>query len=161
MSGSRSLGVLQRLGAAFEKHVLKRELMGVDDFGNKYFRKDEKDFDGILRERRFVRTPDRSYDPNSVPPEWIQWLNKRRSEAPAAEEVAKGQAHRATVQQRARMLDAEDAKRRFQAESMGNAREAADKQPNMGRFLDQLSNKGAASDGSDRTEGSSSRRGEG
>lgn len=38
-------------------------------------------------ERRWVQTPDGLYDPEAVPPEWYQWLRKRRSAAPSMQEV--------------------------------------------------------------------------
>ena len=38
-------------------------------------------------ERRWVKTPDGLYDPDAVPPEWYQWLRKRRNEAPSLHEV--------------------------------------------------------------------------
>ncbi len=38
-------------------------------------------------ERRWVKTPDGLYDPDAVPPEWYQWLRKRRDEAPSLQEV--------------------------------------------------------------------------
>ena len=38
-------------------------------------------------ERRWVQTPDGLYDPEAVPPEWYQWLRKRRREAPSLQEV--------------------------------------------------------------------------
>ena len=38
MAGSKGLGVLQRLSNVFNKLVLKRELVGVDESGNKYYR---------------------------------------------------------------------------------------------------------------------------
>ena len=38
-------------------------------------------------ERRWVQTPSGLYDPDAVPPEWYQWLRKRRDAAPSLEEV--------------------------------------------------------------------------
>ena len=38
-------------------------------------------------ERRWVQTPDGLYDPEAVPPEWYQWLRKRRNAAPSMQEV--------------------------------------------------------------------------
>ena len=38
-------------------------------------------------ERRWVQTPDGLYNPETVPPEWYQWLRKRRNEAPSMQEV--------------------------------------------------------------------------
>lgn len=38
-------------------------------------------------ERRWVQTPDGLYDPEAVPPEWYQWLRKRRDEAPTLREI--------------------------------------------------------------------------
>ena len=38
MSAGQGRGILLRLESLFTKFVLRRELVGVDDFGNKYYR---------------------------------------------------------------------------------------------------------------------------
>lgn len=136
-------GLLTRGSAAIAKFFLKRELVGVDALGNKYykyeyppicllllrpkvqtsalglpvvsnvrnrgsclitvtqhwsafvhlllsllaFRKFEENVLAEPIERRWVKTPDGLYDPDAVPPEWYQWLRKRRNEAPSLQEV--------------------------------------------------------------------------
>ena len=104
-------GLATRAYAIFEKHVLKRELCGVDFEGNKYYKMFDKNILDEARERRFMVTPTgeltgRScnarpaqegqskpslaaglYDPAAVPPEWLQWLRKRRQDAPTQLEV--------------------------------------------------------------------------
>ena len=137
-------GLLTRASAAIGKLFLKRELVGVDALGNKYYKYDyppvcllvsrprlqtsglglaivsktkkteatasitfnsvlvcmfapapfytccRKFEENVLAEpieRRWVKTPDGLYDPDAVPPEWYQWLRKRRNEAPSLQEV--------------------------------------------------------------------------
>lgn len=111
-------GLLTRASAALGKIFLKRELVGVDALGNKYYkcglnfsahlpvylcqtlhmhqtfatpvsdcRKFEQNVLAEPIERRWVQTPDGLYDPDAVPPEWYQWLRKRRNEAPSLREV--------------------------------------------------------------------------
>ena len=136
-------GLLTRASAAIGKLFLKRELVGVDALGNKYYKYEYPHvllvgvavhfarlqpslvgvtstipgscfyyiplrhwnaFAHLLRsllpcrkfeenvlaepiERRWVKTPDGLYNPDAVPPEWYQWLRKRRNEAPTLQEV--------------------------------------------------------------------------
>lgn len=49
----------------------------------------EKNLDGDTVEKRIIRTPDGSYDPTTVPPEWFRWLQKTRAEPPTIEEIEK------------------------------------------------------------------------
>ena len=53
----------------------------------------------------------------------------------------RGEEARAALKQRVAALDAAEAARRFQAESLGLQPEQAGPAPDMGRFLDQLSGK--------------------
>lgn len=50
-------GLATRAYAIFEKHVLKRELCGVDVEGNKYYKMFDKNILDEARERRFMLTP--------------------------------------------------------------------------------------------------------
>ena len=50
-------GLATRAYAIFEKHVLKRELCGVDFEGNKYYKMFDKNILDEARERRFMVTP--------------------------------------------------------------------------------------------------------
>lgn len=47
----------------------------------------EKDLHGELVEKRAIETPDARYDPNLVPPEWLQWLKQTRRAPPSPEEI--------------------------------------------------------------------------
>eukprot|EP00891_Asterochloris_glomerata_P002692 jgi/Astpho2/2692/fgenesh1_pg.00050_%23_12_t len=140
-------GLATRAYAIFEKHVLKRELCGVDVEGNKYYKMFDKNILDEARERRFMLTPTGLYDPAAVPPEWLQWLRKRRQDAPTQLEVDQMTRHREVVQQRSAALAEEEAKRKFRIASLGaeGSREAAGG-PNMQRFVDQLTGKGFAGD---------------
>lgn len=139
-------GLLTRATAALGKIFLKRELVGVDALGNKYFKKMEQNVLDEPIERRWVQTPDGLYDPEAVPPEWYQWLRKRRNAAPSMQEVQQMGSHRVQIQQKAAALDAQEQQRRFQAATTED-REASEAQgPNMQRFVQQLSGKGFAED---------------
>lgn len=130
-SASQAGGLIQRL----TWWLLKYERVGVDEVGNKYYRKLEKLLDGTVAEKRFFKPSVRGeYDPLAVPPEWSQWLHKTREEAPSAEDIARGVAHREAFRQRVAELEAEDAKRRFQERTAGGSGA-----PDMGAFVQQLS----------------------
>lgn len=138
-------GLLTKASAALGRLFLKRELVGVDALGNKYYKKFEKNALAEPIERRWVKTPDGLYDPDAVPPEWYQWLRKRRNEAPSLQEIQQMGSHRVQIRQKAAALDAEEAKRRFQASTSGGEASEAEG-PNMQRFVQQLSSQGYAED---------------
>lgn len=144
-------GLLTRASAAFGKMFLKRELVGVDALGNKYFKKYEQNVLDEPIERRWVQTPDGLYDPEAVPPEWYQWLRKRRHEAPSLQEVQQMGSHRIQIQQKAAALDAQEERRRFQASTSGEQESSEAQGPNMQRFVQQLSGKGFAEDADEAT----------
>lgn len=98
-----------------------------------------------------MRSPKGDYDPDTVPPEWKSWLNRVRDEPPSTQEIARARSARIVMQQRALAVDAEDAKRKFQAETMGQGRERAAREPRMDRFLDQLSPQSGQADKSSST----------
>jgi len=139
-------GLLTRATAALGKIFLKRELVGVDALGNKYFKKMEQNVLNEPIERRWVQTPDGLYDPEAVPPEWYQWLRKRRNAAPSMQEVQQMRSHRVQIQQKAAALDAQEQQRRFQAATTGDREDSEAQGPNMQRFVQQLSGKGFAED---------------
>ena len=64
--------------------------VGADEVGNKYYRKLEKNLDGEVVEKRFFKPPERGvYEPDSLAPEWSQWLRRTRVEVPTDEDVAR------------------------------------------------------------------------
>ncbi|KAK9806854.1 hypothetical protein WJX72_005097 [[Myrmecia] bisecta] len=151
---SRGSGLVRRVAASFERLVLKREAVGTDTSGNTYYRKFEPDRDGVNIERRWVKCPGGLYDPLTIPPEWSQWLKKARGEAPTPEEVAEREMWRLRQKQRAAAIDAEEAKRKFKAASLGEQSEgSAAGGPNMDRFVQQLTGKGYAQEQSTKPAG--------
>lgn len=78
--------VIRRLSEKVVSFLTRRKLVGTDDFGNKYFVKQEKGFNGELVEKRLVQYPGGGsfqYDPTKIPPEWHQWLSSAREEVPS------------------------------------------------------------------------------
>lgn len=62
----------------------KGELVGEDEFGNKYYR--ERGAKDWRTERRWVvYANDVEIEPTMVPPGWHGWLNRRREKAPSQE----------------------------------------------------------------------------
>ncbi|RKP39664.1 hypothetical protein BJ085DRAFT_37246 [Dimargaris cristalligena] len=87
-------------------------LAGRDHFGNNYFEKREKD---RIYPRRWVELTTDSdhysqYDVNKVPVQWQSWLRHTRFDPPSVEEIAKADARRELIQQRAKEIDREWAK---------------------------------------------------
>ncbi|KAK9868641.1 hypothetical protein WJX84_008892 [Apatococcus fuscideae] len=146
-------GLLARISATLSRTILGREMVGSDMHGNYYYSKMEKHEDG-MKERRWVKLSGGDYNANQLPPEWDQWLRKSRLQAPTAEDMAKMAHDRASVKEKAAILDAEDRKRRFQAESLGLAGAQPAEGPNMDRFVQQLTDQGVTQP-ADQTSGSS------
>jgi NADH:ubiquinone oxidoreductase subunit len=59
---------------------LRGQLVGVDDYGNRYYR--ERGATPGRRERRWV-VYSRHAEPTLVPPGWVGWLHKRIEKAPS------------------------------------------------------------------------------
>jgi len=77
--------VIRKLSEKVVSFLARRKLVGTDTFGNKYFVRHEKGFDGEIVEKRFVKYPIGGafeYDPTKIPAEWHQWLSKGRQEVP-------------------------------------------------------------------------------
>ena len=85
--------------------LFKRETVGFDSLGNKYYRLLEKNIDGDVIERRMVKYAG-DWDPALVPPEWLQWLRKVRHEAPNDVELQKAELARKMQRDRAENADA-------------------------------------------------------
>jgi NADH:ubiquinone oxidoreductase subunit len=59
---------------------LRGELVGVDDYGNRYYR--ERGAAGWRKERRWG-VFSREAEPTRVPPGWVGWLHKRFEKPPS------------------------------------------------------------------------------
>lgn len=115
MSSSRSL--LSRLVWT----LFKRETVGIDSLGNKYYRQLERQVDGGTIEKRYVKFGGGidNYDPLSIPPEWSAWLRKTRLDAPTTDDIQQGaQAQEQQQKQAEEAAKAADlADRRFREQS--------------------------------------------
>ena len=85
-----SKGALGSLLSRLQSIVARKQLVGTDAFGNKFYRKFESDFNGNRVERRTMQPPNASYtayDPKAVSSQWRQWLSKTRPDPPTQEEL--------------------------------------------------------------------------
>jgi NADH:ubiquinone oxidoreductase subunit len=85
--------------------LFKRETVGFDAKGNKYYRLLDKTVDGEIIERRMVKYSG-DWDPAEIGPEWLQWLRKVRAEPPTSIEMQAGETSRQAHRDRADMADA-------------------------------------------------------
>ncbi|KAL4522822.1 hypothetical protein Ndes2526B_g00848 [Nannochloris sp. 'desiccata'] len=85
--------------------LFKRETVGFDAIGNKYYRLLDKTVEGDIIERRMVKYAG-DWDPSQVPVEWLQWLRKVRSDPPTNIEMQAGEASRQAQRDRAESADA-------------------------------------------------------
>lgn len=125
---------LARLGSRLSWALFKRETVGFDSVGNKYWRQLDKNPEGEVIERRMVKYADDTFDPQTLPPEWLQWLQKTRPDAPDPSAIAEGEVKRAAAAARAAAADAaaETARRRWQAEQAGGDAPGAAFMPQLG-----------------------------
>ncbi|CAD7697295.1 unnamed protein product [Ostreobium quekettii] len=137
------LSGLSRIVEGVKRLVLRRELVGVDSLGNKYFRKAEV-LNGRPFERRWVSPVRGEYDPGSIPPEWTSWLHKGRADPPQEEESMRLEASRLAMQKKVEALEEEERKRKFRMESLRLQGQQADSEPSMTRFVEQLATKGSS-----------------
>ncbi|NXG87424.1 NDUF2 factor, partial [Stercorarius parasiticus] len=68
----------------------EKELVGTDQFGNKYYRVPKHETRGgqIIPERRFVEAINRQayqYEMGDFPTEWEAWIRKKRNDPPTIE----------------------------------------------------------------------------
>eukprot|EP00249_Psilotum_nudum_P010369 c22497_g1_i2 orf=501-875(-) len=91
------------------RFLQSKELMGVDKFGNCYFRQSKK-MDGALTEKRWVEFKG-DPDPTTVPVEWTSWLVGRRKVAPTAQELMELEAQRNLVKMKAARLQSQKGER--------------------------------------------------
>ena len=101
------MGALRRLAAKVTWALFKRETVGFDVHGNKYYRMLDKNLEGEVIERRMVKFKSGSYyNPADTPPEWMQWKHKTRDESPSEDEILEGEGVRASHRERAALADA-------------------------------------------------------
>lgn len=79
--------MLKKLGEKLTWALLRRKYVGRDGHGNSYYIRMEKNFNGELVEKRFVKFQGGEYRPEQMSPEWVQWLQTTRRETPSAEPV--------------------------------------------------------------------------
>jgi NADH:ubiquinone oxidoreductase subunit len=61
---------------------LRGELVGIDDYGNRYYRERGRSPSAWRKERRWVLFS-RDADPTRVPTGWVGWLHGRIAKAPS------------------------------------------------------------------------------
>lgn len=74
--------MFKKLGEKLTWAVLRRKFVGRDGHGNSYYIRMEKNFNGELVEKRFVKFQGGEYRPERMSPEWVQWLQTTRRETP-------------------------------------------------------------------------------
>jgi NADH:ubiquinone oxidoreductase subunit len=119
--------------------LFKRETVGFDAQGNKYYRLLDKTVEGDIIERRMVKYAG-DWDPNEVPPEWLQWLRKVRSEPPTEVEMQAGEASRQVQRDRAESADAAAAEAAMRWQQ-GSGRSGGGRKSQFTQQLKQPSNK--------------------
>ena len=85
-------GFLRRLYDQAVDTILRKETVGFDKLGNKYFRYWETNR-GETVERREVKWSSLyiNYEPDQVPSEWRMWLRKLREDPPTDAEMAQSE----------------------------------------------------------------------
>ena len=78
--------VLGQLGKKLAWALLRQRRVGIDDVGNIYYIKQEKNLKGELVEKRLVKYVG-EYDPQQLPPAWAQWLTRSRDAPPTQAEI--------------------------------------------------------------------------
>jgi len=148
MSSLTKSGVFKRAWDAMSDFVMRKEVVGFDKKGNKYFRWYER-VNGEKVERREVKwnTIYIMYDPNEIPSEWRMWLRKLRDTPPTEDELAKNEAKAEALRSKVAALEEADRLRRQRMQSMGMHAQQAAQQPDMSRFLQQLGGSGQAAGG--------------
>ena len=93
--------------------ILRKETVGFDKMGNKYFRYWENNR-GERVERREVKwaTLYINYEPDQVPSEWRMWLRKQRDAPPTDAEMAASEEKAEAMRGRIERIEEQDALRR-------------------------------------------------
>ena len=86
-------GLLSPFLNRVKKVITGKEYVGLDNFGNRFFVKLDKDDHGQAIERRLMEPPGgtahSNYNPQAINPLWRQWLSKTRMGVPSAEELSR------------------------------------------------------------------------
>ncbi|BBN11317.1 NADH dehydrogenase [ubiquinone] 1 alpha subcomplex assembly factor 2 [Marchantia polymorpha subsp. ruderalis] len=126
-----------------------RVKVGVDKYGNSYYRRPEN-VDGALVEKRWVEF-NAEPDPTTVPVEWTSWLSGTRKEAPTKQEILDLEAHRQNVRMAAALYEKEEEIRRVKAKLSQQGLKADDLSlEDMQVMLRQISGGESRQDGSDK-----------
>eukprot|EP00798_Chlamydomonas_sp_ICE-L_P007430 gene7430-564_t len=137
MSGKGS-GYLKRLLDGATDYIMRKETVGFDKKGNKYFRYFETT-NGEKTERREVKWLAGeywNYDPNDIPSEWRMWLRKLRVDPPTEEELAKSALKSANLQVKVAALDEAERLRQVRMQQQGS--HTASAAPDMSRLLQEM-----------------------
>ncbi|KAM6105672.1 LOW QUALITY PROTEIN: NADH dehydrogenase [ubiquinone] 1 alpha subcomplex assembly factor 2 [Pterocles gutturalis] len=99
-----------------------KELVGTDQFGNKYYRlpRHQTRAGQIIPERRFVEAINRQpyqYEMGHFPTEWEAWIRKKRDDPPTIEEILKNEHYRQEMKQK--IKDASEKDKLLQAKEQG------------------------------------------
>ncbi|NXW17303.1 NDUF2 factor, partial [Circaetus pectoralis] len=85
-----------------------KELVGTDQFGNKYYRVPKHE---TRAERRFVEAINRQayqYEMGDFPIEWEAWIRKKRNDPPTIEEILKNENYREEMKQKIKDVSEKD-----------------------------------------------------
>mmetsp|Transcript_43247 Transcript_43247/g.108355 ORF Transcript_43247/g.108355 Transcript_43247/m.108355 type:complete len:163 (-) Transcript_43247:588-1076(-) len=115
---SSGIGRLLSMAGRFGGLFTRREMVGADVAGNKYFRWKEKNHEGEMVEKRVCEYPDDDYDPTTVPVIWKSWLQGAREHPPSEADMAMIAKREADLKQKVAALEVEEEKRRFKAKSL-------------------------------------------
>ncbi|XP_037011739.2 NADH dehydrogenase [ubiquinone] 1 alpha subcomplex assembly factor 2 isoform X1 [Artibeus jamaicensis] len=96
-----SQDLFRALWRALSKEV--KELVGTDQFGNKYYQIPEyKNWRGqTIREKRIVEAASKreiDYEIGDIPTEWEAWIKRTRKTPPTMEEILKNEKYREEIQ---------------------------------------------------------------
>ncbi|XP_036918786.1 NADH dehydrogenase [ubiquinone] 1 alpha subcomplex assembly factor 2 [Sturnira hondurensis] len=96
-----SQDLFRALWRALSKEV--KELVGTDQFGNKYYHIPEyKNWRGqTIREKRVVEAASKreiDYEVGDIPTEWEAWIRRTRKTPPTMEEILKNEKYREEIQ---------------------------------------------------------------
>lgn len=120
--------------------LFKRQRVGRDEFGNLYHRHLDKNPDGDLVERRYIKYGG-EIDAAVIPPEWSQWLRKTRKEPPSDEDIAAGMHQRELQRQRALAAEMESKHQKLREQAASSAQP-----PRLDSFIHQLTESGQKKD---------------
>ncbi|KAM6230728.1 NADH dehydrogenase [ubiquinone] 1 alpha subcomplex assembly factor 2 [Porphyrio hochstetteri] len=90
-----------------------KELVGTDQFGNKYYRVPEHESRAgqMIPERRFVEAVNHQpyqYEMGAFPTEWEAWIRKKRKDPPSIEEILKNENYREEMKQKVKDVSEKD-----------------------------------------------------